>query len=754
MSQHRVIVRPLSIGGHVKIEIVAPHTFRLRYSPGVNFTEPSLIRYGIIRGEWPNTPFELHEAGSELTIVTTDATLAVNLLDGGVTLRNAAHERLTTSAKAPYCSPSDGFGADFAIEDDEKFYGLGDVTRDRLQMRGLRAEIWVRNVRSYVPNPFLMSDRGWGLFVNSTWRHVIDIASETLPQVDGKSVLHFGGRQGDLDFYLFAGENLPALLDRYTTLAGKPALLPKWAYGLTFVCNQQANAREMIDDCLSFRRAGIPCDTIGLEPGWMEKYYDYSTKKKWHPERFYIPPWIENGADGVPSPDTFISAARRLGFKLSLWLCSDYDLLYEEERRVAAETVAVPEIAAPPHPDDFERDDHFGHGPLRQDTLTDPEEGWFEHLKKFVDQGACAFKMDGANQVNEHPDRKWGYGLPRGPMDDDEMHNLYPILLNKQMSTGFSEHTGRRSMIYSSGGYVGIQQFAATWAGDTGGGQKPLVSLLNHGLSGHSNTSCDMNCYSATAIHFGFTMPWPQVCSWAYWRHPWLLGTELEAVFKFYARLRYRLMPYIYSMAHVANQTGMPIMRAIPLAFPEQPGGDEMMDHYMLGDAFLTAAFTNRLHVPAGEWVDFWTGEVITGPCEIDTPPPAYAGGPLLVRAGSIVPLGPLMNFTGEKPVDVIDLHIFGGSQGEFILWEDDGETLSYREGITARTKIAFSAASDAIDVTIGQPEADYDGVPRNRTYRVKIHAPKKPSTVTVNGNAAVDWAWHAPGEAWIEQAG
>ena len=95
----------------------------------------------------------------------------------------------------------------------------------------------------------------------------------------------------------------------------------------------------------------------------------------------------------------------------------------------------------------------------------------------------CIRDRDGAYQINAHPDRLYGNG-----MTDVEMHNMYPTLYNKQMSQGFSEHTGKRAMVYSSGGYTGIQQYSATWAGDPGGGAKPLVSMLNHGMSGHTNT--------------------------------------------------------------------------------------------------------------------------------------------------------------------------------------------------------------------------------------------------------------------------
>lgn len=113
------------------------------------------------------------------------------------------------------------------------------------------------------------------------------------------------------------------------------------------------------------------------------------------------------------------------------------------------------------------------------DPYTKVDEPWFEHLKKFVDQGARCFKLDGANQIVDHPDRKWGNG-----MDDEEMHNLYPLIYGKQMSQGYADYTGRRSMIYSASGYAGIQRFCASWAGDTGGGPKPLATCSTMAIPG------------------------------------------------------------------------------------------------------------------------------------------------------------------------------------------------------------------------------------------------------------------------------
>jgi alpha-glucosidase len=715
-ERKRCVDVALEGGAVLRVETVAEATFRIRLSPDGRFPEPPLVRYGIVRGEWPAMSYHTKDTDNEVIVGGSGATLCVRKADGRVTLKRPDGEILLQEGEAPASDAVRGFRAAFELREDERFYGLGDVSRERIEKRGLMANMWVKNVATYVPLPVLLSSGGWGLFVNTTWRHYVDVGHSD----PGR--LAFGGRRGNLDYYLFAGDDLPQLLDRYTDITGKPHLLPMWGYGLTFVCNQQASAREMLDDCLNFRREGMPCDLVGLEPGWMETNYDFSTDKKWHPDRFAYPTW------GPIGPHTFLGAAERLGFKMSLWLCCDYDLSLEEERLAGAEPEQV-EASEGIHPDDFEKDEHFGHGPVRMDKLTKPEEPWFEHLKFFVDQGVSAFKMDGANQVNEHPDRKWGNG-----MDDEEMHNLYPTLLNKQMSLGFKEHTGRRAMIYSSGGFTGIQQYAATWAGDTGGGPKPLVSILNHGLSGHSNASCDMEVFSAEGIHFGFFQPWSQVCSWAYWRHPWLLGDELKPVFKGYVKLRYRLLPYIYSSAHVAARTGLPMMRAMSLAFPDDAESDRLVQQYMFGDWFLTSAFIDTIHLPEGRWIDYWTGETHEGPKDLPARYPEDRGGPLFLKAGAIVPEWPEMEYVGQKAVHTVGLRIHPHGTSRFTMYEDDGVSYAYQEGRVASTEIVCKAGEEAIRITVGARQGEYDGMPEVRCFDLSVFVATAPVGVMVSG--------------------
>lgn len=722
----------LANGSHIRIEAVTPHTFRFRMRPDESFPEPGLNRYGVITGDLPRVAVSVTDDDDSVVVSTGDTTLTVSRADGRITLANAVGELLLCSGDAPVSAPESGFRATFALRDGERLYGLADESRDRLQKRGHKAQMVVRNVVSYSPIPFLMSTGGWAIFFNSTWFHTVDIGATEPDQ------LIYSGRKGELDYYVIAGETLALLLDRYTQISGRPALLPQWAYGLTWVCDERGvRARDVLYEALTFRREGVPCDLIGLEPDWMETRYDFSVDKQWSPERFHQPVWKLH-----QNPGGFTAGLKNMGFKLSLWLCCDYDVTEYEEQLLRGTEVASGEgqearAGEDRYEEDIIKDPHFV--PRYFDTVTRLGEPWFEHLKKFVDNGADAFKMDGSNQICFHPDRKW-----RNGMDDEEVHNLYPVLLAKQMSQGFSEYTGRRAMIYTAGGYAGIQRYAATWAGDTGGGDKPLVSLLNHALSGHSNTSCDMQVWDKAGIHFGFLQPWSQILGWHQYNQPWFLPEDIYTIFKDYARLRYRLIPYLYSAAHTAARTGLPMMRPMPLVAPDDPKSDECILQYMLGDAFLTCAFTDTIYLPAGRWIDYWTGDVHEGPGEIAYAPPPDRGGPLFVRAGAIIPTWPDMDYVGQQSVETLGLEVFPHGASEFTLYEDDGVTNAYLNGAVALTEITCETADSGVTLTIPPRQGRYGGMPERRIWDVAMHLPAAPARVELNGEPSDGWDYDA----------
>lgn len=681
--------------------------FQLLTGRTEEYSQPLLTKYQILRTDWPEYPaFVSEPSEGAVRIEAGGCSLEIYPNTAEIAAAGAAHPlKLCYSGRlgAPYRDK--GFRLDISLDDDERLYGLGDETRERLMKRGHKAILWQTNVSCYGPIPFLMSTNGWGILMNCTFAHSYDLGASD------PSRLRIGSDKGILDFYLFLAKDMPGILQRYTDVSGKPVLLPKSAYGLTFVCNEEDGARELMEDCRHFRTLNIPCDIMGLEPGWMETHYDYSVNKRWDPVRFYIPSWYPINSGG---PWTFFAGLRRMGFRLSLWLCCDYDLFWEEEHtalNLSTHTFGDAEI----------EDEHFSQAVL-SDKITQPGQPWFEHLKKFVDQGAACFKLDGSNQIIEHPDRLWA-----GKYLDEEIHNLYPVVYGKQMQQGYTHYTGKRAMIYTPGLYTGIQQYCASWAGDTGGGPKTLVSILNLGMCGHANASCDLDADSVEGIHYGFLLPWAQQLAWRNWMHPWFLGEELEEVYRQYAQLRSSLFYYLYATAHQAAQTGMPIARPLSLIYPSHPEYDQLLHQYFLGDSLLVGAFQPQLTLPEGIWTDFWTSERYTGGQTIDYHPPKNRGGALFVKAGAILPLQKWMPYLTHHVPEALFLHLYPGADGSFVLYEDDGESYAYQDGAYATTSIRMEENSqEGFCLAVDRRHGSYEGMGEVFTFQAVVHTDKK----------------------------
>lgn len=616
--------------------------------------------------------------------------------------------------------------ARFAAEPDEDWIGFGDQTRERLFHRGHRIDLWVSNVKSYIPVPFFMSTRGCGVFINSTHQIILDMCQQN------PETYFWQDRRGVVDYYVFVGDSFKDLLDQYITLTGKPKLPPIWSFGLWYLCRMQANDFEVMSDALNFRNFEIPCDIIGLEPGWMEVNYDYSVDKSWNHQRFPIPEWAPNG------PHNFFNALKRMGFHLELWLCNDYDLSYEEERCIQGKT---DELQATRSGGRFqegaEMDTHFQY-PVYQDQITKKAEPWFEHLKKFVDQGADLFKQDGSLQVNDHPDRIYGNG-----MRDAEMHNLYPLLYSRQMYQGFEEYTGRRPLVFTVAGWAGFQAWCGTWTGDTGGRLITLGGMLNTSLVGHSWATNDMEVMQKEGIHFGYLQPWSQINSWTYFRMPWLQGNEFLKMHQEYSRLRARLIPYLYSWAYQSTMHGLPLLLPLALEFEDEPKSRTILHEYLLGRDLLVVVYKNEAWFPKGRWKDFWTGEIVSGEQERSISWPENRGGGLYVRSGGIIPFGPLMQYRGEKALDEMTLYLFPDSQARMLdFYEDDGVSLEHRNGQFAITPISCQKCDNRVRVSVGKTRGNFAGQPTERTWGFNVALDFNPQKITMNEDVLSESNW------------
>ena len=675
----------------------------------------ALDKYGFMETLPGDQSAQLAESKLGWALKTECAELFIDKKTGCLTLKDQVGKVLLHQRKLDIAGGN--VSAVFDADPDEDYAGFGDVSRKRCWHRGHQVCCNLTNVLCYIASPFFMSTRGYGLLVNTTYRCDFDMAKTDPAQIG------FTDRSGVFDIYLFVGSDCKNLLSLYTRLTGRPKLPPVWSFGLWHICNDINNARDTVEDGLHYRDREIPCDVIGLEPGWMAHNYDYSTKKTWDPVKFpkMYPQFKFRNR-------TFLDALKNgMGFHFELWLCEDYDLTYEEERRIGKTGVEQQKEII----DDEEFDRNLLR-PVLHDPYTIPEEPWFEHLKNFVDFGADFFKTDAATQVLPHPDRRYGNG-----MSDDECHNFYPLMLTRQMYEGFKEYTNRRPFIFTPCGWTTFQRWSGTWTGDTGARLETLMGMFNTSMLGHGLTTNDMGANNKNAIHFGYLLPLSQINNYSSFKMPWVWGKEIQNFHKFYSSLRSRLIPYLYSCMYQATQDGIPMLLPPGLEFQNDPACREARNSYLLGPALLVSIYEPELYLPEGKWQDFWTGKIYTGKQKTEVPWPDDRGGGLFLREGAILPLGPVMQYRGEREVDAIELLLFPGSRKtRFTYYEDDGITFEYENGKFSLTEITLEKLPDKAVLHIEQGAAS-----KVKTWNCRVTLENAPAKM-ISGVKEIPFEW------------
>ena len=511
------------------------------------------------------------------------------------------------------------------------------------------------------------------------------------------------------------GKDMPAILNEYTLVTGRTYVLPKWAYGLCFGPNMREEQFDILNDAVRFRQFDVPCDVFWLEPQWMEKRYDFSTKKKWNYDRFSPEPyWLQDQYPKTMHNRLFIGKLRSMGFHLGLWLCEEYDLSIQEEDIIAERTG----------------------GKLSG------QEHWMDHLTVFMDQGVEGFKLDPARTIDNHTNWKYYNGRT-----DKEMHNLNQVLLPKQMRELGRKYNGKRTWHHYCGGWSGTQRWTASTSGDNGGGKTALYDQLNLGMSGFLNTSCDVMSVprelEMQGLHFGLFLPWVQINSWFSMMHPFYYAKEEQDIYRFYVKLRYSLAPYIYSMALEAAQNGMPIVRSMPLCFPDDRNCDDMTYQYMFGDNFCVGIFTNEIYLPKGTWTDAWSGEKIVSKGETFTREyPSNRAGLLFIREGAIIPTQPDVEYLGARPFDRVILKVYPHEDSAYTMLDDDGESYEYENGGVASTLFESHERDGGVEVVVNPVQGSFKGMPSEREYSFRIQRDSRPASVSLNGAAVQDWTY------------
>lgn len=681
-------------GAEVRVQPVTAQIIRVRVSSDGKFPESLPIRWGFVRDQWPRTPIKTR-ATSEAVWIETDT---VKIKAGLRPFRLAVFDK-TGRAIFEERGMSHGAGNALQVEmrADEHFYGLG-FQRMALDVRGRKLQ-WFRSFRSSEATvPFFMSTRGYGFYSNNTWKHVFDFTGNG----PSYSVTSDGGQ---LDYYILHGPAFREILGRYTDLTGKPMLAPRWALGIGYQSRYMEEQAGVIKTAQGFRREDIPIDWIGLEPGWED--VPYAMKWHWSPKRF-------------PDPDGMIRTLAGLGIKMGLWESGD----------------------AP------------------KTGYTDPEvrKQWYSpRIQAAIKKGIKFFKQDDpyprmiSSQEWLPPEMNPSLG-GSGVFNAGEMNNLTNSLYSQTAMEEYRRATGERAMLMFNGynSSIASHRWPFTWEADF-----PLgVGALSAGLSGHGLVSTRDRNEAPDGMHLGYLAPFCYLESWAYYKEPWLYSEDLLEMNRFYAKLRHSLLPYLYSSLRQSNQYGMPLMRAMVLEYQDDPRTHQLASQFLLGDSLLVASATTTLasgaeglardrlslpagqaqvYLPRGKWYDFWTGRAIASVGEWHTSTwPETAGGPLWVKGGAIIPMGPVTSYIDQEPLDVIRLDVYPAGDSRYVVYEDDGASYAYEKGEFATTEIRAIEKAGSVTLSIGARKGSYRGIPSRRSYLVSLHTALTPTMVSL----------------------
>ena len=691
----------------MEVRVYSERCFRVRIACGPRPGE----RDSAIVVRSPRERLDVRESEGAVTIDAGEATLTVSLDPWHLSLHDRAgnpvaesieEDRMLTGDR--YAPPSGFTGeADEAgrpwvvrweprhvhvsllLGAQEHLWGCGERFT-RLEKSGQRIEIWNSNARgarsglSYRNVPFYLSSAGYGLYADNTERVTFDFGASSTRSlvVDAES--------DELDLYLMVGSTPAEILREYAELTGKPRVPPKWALGLWIsTCFDRLDRAKVEEEAAKIRELAIPCDVYHFDCFWLRD--EHWSDLTWDEERF-------------PNPEEMIATLKERGFKISVWE-NTYVSIFSEVYREGSERGYFLKNR---DGEDYVTNLWLDRQPaMAIIDVTNPDAvAWYkERHRRLLRMGVDTFKTDFGEEIP--PDAVYA-----GGQDGKAMHNLYSMLYQGAVFEVVEEKHGK-GVIWARSGCAGSKRYPIHWSGDPECTFEDMAAVLRAGLSdslmGHALWSHDIGGFYGTPsrelyvrwAQFGLLSPAAR-CHSQTPRFPWSFDAEVLAIFRSYAQLRYRLLPYLYSYAFEAAESGLPIARPMILEFPDDPTCVHLDLQYMLGRELLVAPiFSARglaeLYLPRGGWIHLLTGEQIEGPAWVRREVP-LGEMPLYLRGDSLVPTVEPSAYVGERGAESCHLHLWDTSAGRFRL-RDEGEETTL-EAATANGVTTFRAVPSA----------------------------------------------------------
>ena len=709
--------------GHFKITPYSPAIIRISISQDHEFENFS---YSVI-AQSMSPAIDLKEDQQEAVITTSQIKLIIS--------KNPVRFKFTDLDGNVINEDDPGLGTSWIgdeattykkLQEAERFIGLGEKTGP-LDRKGSGYQNW--NTDSYAyhsgqdplycSTPFYIGIHGkhiYGIFFDNTHKTFFNFGASN------DRFSSFSSDAGEMNYYFIHGKDVAQIIQNYTWLTGRMELPPLWSIAYQQCRYSYYPDTEVLSVARTFREKNIPADTIVFDIHYMDKYKIFTWDKK-------------NFAD----PKKLIGTLKEMGFEVVI-MC---DPGIKIENGYEPYEDGLKKNTFLKYPDGENYSGQVWPGWCHFPDFTNPttREWWAEKFKGYVELGVEGFW----NDMNEIA--TWGHALPENIEFNFEGNkattrrgrNVFGFQMARSTYEGTKKLLkGKRPFNLTRSGFSGIQRYAAVWTGDNVAYDEHMmlgIRLVNSmGLTGIAFAGYDVGGFVGDAstklfarwVSIGALSPFFRGHSMINSRdsEPWSYGEEVEQISRNYIRLRYQLLPYIYSLFHDASQTGMPVQRslAIDYSFNAKIYDHQFHHQYLFGPSILVAPVESnkdvtKIYLPEGEWYYLHDTRKFTGEQEFYLDCPIHKL-PVFIKAGAILPMQrPVIN-TKEK-VDQLDLHIYAGKENtSFELYEDDGSTFDYQGGTFANRLISFVPGENKI--MIGETNGNF--LTKYSTIKLVLH--------------------------------
>ncbi len=698
---------------------------------------------------------------SELKLVVENGRIMFCTKSGRPLLREdtATFEPITEGPDKGAFRVSQGWTPDAG----EPIYGLGMLQNGKLNQRGENRRMIQSNTEDYAN--FFQSLKGYGIF----W----DNCSPTTVSDDGSTLTLASEVAREEDYYFIYGGNADGVVSSLRKLTGKVPMLPLWTYGYHQSRERYRSQKELLDVVEGYRNAGIPLDGI------IQDWQYWGNNYLWNAMEFLN--------ETFPDPKAMIDRTHALGAHMSISIWQSFGpqtIPYRQldEKGLLFDYSTWPTSGLSSWPPRLE----YPSGVRLYDAYSpEARDIYWNNLKRLYDLGIDAWWMDStdpdhfgdAAQIESDLDKPTSAGTFRS------VRNAYPLLAVEGIyDHQRAEASDKRVFILTRSYFTGQQRTGAnTWSGDTQSGwdsyRNQIPLCLNCTLTGNPNVNSDIGGFfpgpynkpgqSATCsrnplfqelyvrwLQFGAFNPMMRSHGESSRREIWEFGKPGDPVYEAIAasiRLRYSLLPYIYSTSWQVSVNDDSFMRPLVMDFPLDTAVWNMPYEFLFGRSLLVAPVTDALYtseerrwsedvpdwseprtaevyLPRGsKWYDWYTARRYDGGMTV-TAGASLDRCPLFVRAGSIIPLGPDVQYASEKPWDELEIRVYAGADGRFTLYEDEGDNYNYLDGAYSTIDFIFTGNT----LVIGERKGSFEGMLRDRRFNVKFISPSGERSVTV----------------------